>query len=216
MGNSQFDGDLAEIDKRVTDLFGLVASGVSVATDAFLASDPKMANDVMERDALIDTLYAEIEELIQKCFALQAPLGREMRYLLSMLRIVPELERSGDLVEHIASRGARQLAVGLTPRIRGLVERMGLVAADLWGRAKEVYVARDAEQAGRMRALDDELDELHAALLAEIVDAELPSPLTIEMALVARFYERLGDHAVNVSNRMRYAVMGEGVRQTHG
>ena len=215
MGNNQFDNDLAEIDRRVTDLFGLVATGVGAATDAFLASDPKAARDVVERDQLIDQLYAEIEELIQRCFALQAPLGREMRYLLSMLRIVPELERSGDLVEHIASRGARQLAAGLTPRIRGLVERMGLVAGDLWDRARQVYVTRDAEMAPRLRTLDDELDDLHAALLAEIVDAELSTPLTIEMALVARFYERLGDHAVNVTNRMRYALLGEGVHEHH-
>ncbi len=211
MGNSQFDNDLAEIDARVTELFGLVAAGVSAATDAFLASDPKAARDVMERDGLIDTVYAEIEELIQRCFTLQTPLGKEMRYLLSMLRIVPELERSGDLVEHIAGRGARQLASGLTPRIRGLVERMGLIAGDLWDRARQIYITRDVEQAHRLRTLDDELDDLHAALLAEIVDAELSLPLAIEMALVARFYERLGDHAVNVSNRMRYAMMGAGV-----
>ena len=213
MGNNQFEADLAEIDLRVTELFGLVAAGVSAATDAFLASDPEAALDVMSRDRIIDRIYGEIEELIQRCFTLQTPLGKEMRYLLSMLRIVPELERSGDLVEHIAGRGARQLASGLTPRIRGLVERMGLVAADLWNRARLIYISRDVEQAHRLRALDEELDELHAALLAEIVEAELSIPLAIEMALVARFYERLGDHAVNVTNRMRYAMIGAGVHE---
>jgi phosphate transport system protein len=218
MGNTQFDNDLVEIDRRVTELFGLVASALSAATDAFLASDTKAAHDVVQRDKFIDALYAEIEGLIQRCFTLQTPLGADMRYLLSMLRIVPELERSGDLIEHIASRGARQLAEGLTPRIRGLVERMGLIATDLWVRARQIYIDRDNVEAGRLRTLDDELDDLHSALLAEIVDAELSLPLGIEMALVARFYERLGDHAVNVTNRLRYAMTGASVHESghHG
>jgi phosphate transport system protein len=201
--------ELHEIDRKVTELFSLVGEGLAAATDAFLSGDVDTASSVLARERLIDSLYLDIETLVQRQFTLSSPASTDMRYLLSMLRIVPELERSGDLVEHIAKRALRSLGAELTPRIRGLVERMGRVGVLLWRGAAEAYVNRTGANAAELRSLDDELDELHVALVAEIVEAELRTPVTIEMALVARFYERLGDHAVNVANRMRYVSTGE-------
>jgi phosphate transport system protein len=204
MRSRDFAQDLQEIDLKVTQLFVLVSEGLAAATDALLASDHEAAMTIITRDQVIDSLYHDIEEIVQRQFALQAPVATDMRYLLSMLRIVPELERSGDLVRHIAKRAMRDLASGLPPRARGLVERMGRVGSQLWDASATAYERRDPDAFSRMRVLDDELDELHVALIAEIVEAELPLPVAIDLALVARFYERLGDHAVNVANRMRF------------
>lgn len=201
--------ELQEIDRKVTELFSLVSEGLGAATEALLASDVDAASSVVARERLIDSLYYDIEGLVQRQFALASPAATDMRYLLSMLRIVPELERSGDLVEHIAKRAMRSLGAELTPRIRGLVERMGRVGVLLWRGAAESYVDRDPAKVAELRSLDDELDELHVAVIAEIVEAELRLPVAIEMALVARFFERLGDHAVNVANRMKYVATGE-------
>ena len=201
-----FAKDLRDIDEKVTQLFALVGEGVSAATDALLASDHDAAVKIIARDQLIDRLYFDIEESVQRQFALQAPVATDMRYLLSMLRIVPELERSGDLVRHIARRALRDLANTLSPRARGLIERMGSVGAQLWEASAAAYADRDPGAHGRMRILDDELDELHVAIVAEIVEAGLPTPIAIDLALVARFYERLGDHAVNVAGRMRFVA----------
>jgi phosphate transport system protein len=201
--------ELHEIDRKVTELFSLVSEGLSAATEALLSGDLDTASSVVARERLIDSLYYDIEGLVQRQFALAAPAATDMRYLLSMLRIVPELERSGDLVEHIANRALRSLGAELTPRIRGLVDRMGRVGVLLWRGAAESYSARDPSKVAELRNLDDELDELHVAVIAEIVEAELRLPIAIEMALVARFFERLGDHAVNVANRMRYVATGE-------
>lgn len=201
--------ELQVIDRKVTELFALVSEGLAAATDALLASDVDAASSVVARERLIDSLYYDIEGLVQRQFALASPAATDMRYLLSMLRIVPELERSGDLVEHIANRALRSLGVELTPRIRGLVDRMGRVGVMLWRGAAESYATRDPSKVAELRSLDDELDELHVALIAEIVEAELRLPVAIEMALVARFFERLGDHAVNVANRMKYVATGE-------
>lgn len=201
--------ELQDIDRKVTELFALVGEGLAAATDALLASDVDAASSVVARERLIDSLYYDIEGLVQRQFAFAAPAATDMRYLLSMLRIVPELERSGDLVEHIANRALRSLGVELTPRIRGLVDRMGRVGVMLWRGAAESYANRDPDKVFELRNLDDELDDLHVALIAEIVEAELRLPVAIEMALVARFFERLGDHAVNVANRMKYVATGE-------
>jgi phosphate transport system protein len=212
MGNSRFDQELASIDQKVLEMFGLVRGAIPAATDALLADDRQIAKAILDRDELINQLYTDIEDLIQHCFTVQAPVGHEMRYLLSMLRVVPELERSGDLVSHIARRASRGIGSAMTPRLRGLIEQAGSVAERLWVNAEEVHRSKDADLAQRLRDDDSELDELHASMIAEAIDAELPTLVAMEVALVARFYERLGDHAVNVANRMRYATIGAGAR----
>ena len=102
-----FHRDLEEIDQKVVQLFALVSEGLSAATDAFLAGDREAAKRLMERDKVIDSLYIDVEEIVYRQLATQSPMAKDLRFLLSVLRIVPELERSGDLAEHIAQRAAR-------------------------------------------------------------------------------------------------------------
>ena len=204
----EFHRDLEEIDQKVVQLFALVAEGVGKATDAFLANDREAAESMADADAVIDALYCEVEELVQRQFALQSPMARDMRFLLSVLRIVPELERSGDLAEHIAARATRGVSNALTPRIRGLIEQMGHIDTQMWREAADGYVDRDPNVAAHLNERDDELDELHSSLTAELVTGQLSVPIALEMALVARFYERLGDHAVNIGERIRYIAEG--------
>jgi phosphate transport system protein len=210
MGNSKFDQELERIDQKVLEMFALVRSAIPAATDALLADDRQIARAILERDELINQLYTDIEELIQHCFVTQAPIGHEMRYLLSMLRIVPEIERSGDLVSHIARRASRGIGSALPPRLRGLIEQAGAVAERLWIATEEVHRNRDADLAERLRSDDSELDELHSSIIGEAIEAELPTAIAMEVALIARFYERVGDHAVNIANRLRYASIGAG------
>src|SRR5438270_2007362 len=154
----EFHRDLEEIDQKVVQLFALVAEGVAKATDAFLANDREAAESMANADAVIDALYCDVEELVQRQFALQSPMARDMRFLLSVLRIVPELERSGDLAEHIASRAARGVSESLTPRIRGLLEEMGRIGTQMWREGADAYADRDGEVAVRLNDRDDELD----------------------------------------------------------
>jgi phosphate transport system protein len=204
-----FHRDLDEIDQKVVQLFALVSEGVAKATDAFLSNDREAAASLVETDAVIDQLMYDVEGLVQDQFALQSPMARDMRFLLSVLRIVPELERSGDLAEHIASRATRGVSDNVTPRIRGLIEQMGHISTQMWREAADGYVDRDAEVAARLNERDDELDALHSSLTAELVTGRLAVEIALEMALVARFYERLGDHAVNIGERIRYIAEGQ-------
>src|SRR4051794_34453050 len=204
----EFRRELEEIDQKVIQLFALVSEGVSAATDAFLSGDRDAARSLMDSDKVIDSLYNDIEELVQRQFALQSPMARDMRFLLSVLRIVPELERSGDLAEHIAARATRGVSDNITPRIRGLIEQMGHIDTQMWRQAADGYVDRDPNVAARLNERDDELDELHSSLTAELVTGQLSVPIALEMALVARFFERLGDHAVNIGERIRYIAEG--------
>jgi phosphate transport system protein len=205
-----FHREMEGIDRQVVQLFALVSEGLAGATDALLAGDREAARDLVARDAMIDTVYVDVEDLVQREIALQSPMADDLRFLLSVLRIVPELERSGDLAEHIAQRAARGLSGELTPRIRGLIEEMGRIGVELWRACAEAYIARDGSAEARLRERDDELDDLHVSLVAELASGALSLPVAIEMALVGRFYERLGDHAVNIAARVRYLATGVG------
>ena len=203
-----FHAALDAIDGKVISLFALVTEGLAGATETFLAVDRDSARALADRDELIDSLYREVEHQVEQSLVLQAPVAGELRYLLSVLRIVPELERSGDLVEHIASRAARGLGGELTPELRGLVARMGEVGVDLWRKAADAFADRDPTAADRLNRLDDQLDDLHTQLVGVLAAGTVALPVALEMSLVGRFYERLGDHAHHVTQRVRYLAQG--------
>ena len=205
----EFHRDLERINRQAIGLFALVAECVAGATDALLSGDREAAKVLVARDQMIDETYRDIEELVQRQLSLQSPMARDLRFLLAVLRIVPELERSADLAEHIAQRAVRGLTPELTPRVRGLVDQMGRVAVEMWHAAADAYAERDAGAHERLNEQDDELDDLHVSLTAEISSGKLSIPVVIEMALIARFYERLGDHAVNVAGQVRYLATGD-------
>jgi phosphate transport system protein len=200
--------DLAKLDRQVIGLFALVGESVGGATDALLAGDREAAKVLVARDQLIDQTYLEMEKLVERLVVLQAPVASDLRFLLTVLRIVPELERSADLAEHIAQRAARGITPELTPRVRGIIEQAGRVAVELWHRAADAYAERDGTAYSRLDERDDELDDLRVSLTAEISTGKIGIPVVIELALVARFYERLGDHAVNVARQVQYLSSG--------
>jgi phosphate transport system protein len=200
----EYHQHLDEISGKVVQLFALVREGLAAATAAILAGDREIARALVERDDLIDSLYRDVERLVNNEMALQRPVATDLRFMLSVLRIVPELERSHDLVEHIARRAVRGLSDELTPRTRGLIEHMGEVGVEMWRSAADAWYEHDADAYIRIQVRDDEMDDLHTALMSELASGKTSLPLALDMALVARFYERLGDHAVNISHRVRY------------
>jgi len=200
----EFERDLGAIEAKVIELFAMVAEDLPGATQALLSGNNEVIQTLAEREQAIDALYPQIEELVNREILLQAPVASDLRFLLSVLRIAPELERSHDLVMDIASRANHILSDDLSPRTRGLVERMGTLVSDMWRQAADSWYQRDRTAAVALEERDDEMDELHASLIAELASGRMALPVTMEMTLVARFYERLGDHAVNIARRVIY------------
>jgi phosphate transport system protein len=200
----EFERDLEAIEAKVIELFAMVAEDLPGATQALLTGNNDVLQALTEREQLINALYPEIEELVNREILLQAPVASDLRFLLSVLRIVPELERSHDLVVQIASRANHILGGDLSPRTRGIVERMGTLASEMWREAVDSWYQRDRSAALALDGRDDEMDELHAGLIAELAAGGMALPVTMEMTLVARFYERLADHAVNIARRVIY------------
>jgi phosphate transport system protein len=185
-------------------LFTTVAEDVPRATDALLNGNSEAVRALAERDRVIDGLYPEIEELADREMLLQQPVASDFRLLVSVLRVVPELERSHDLIVDIARRGNLILSQDLSARSRGLIEHMGKIASEMWREAVDCWCERDRSAAVALGERDDEMDELYASLMAELASGEMTLPVTMQLTLVARFYERLADHAVNIARRVIY------------
>jgi phosphate transport system protein len=193
--------DSERIDTLMTQLFALVSEALAGATEALLSNDVATGLAVVEGDQSVDDLTADVELLVWKQLDSDATPFSTIRHLVGVLLILPELERSGDLAEHIAQRAVTSLGAQMSPLSRGIVQRMAEVALEMWRDAADAYVDRSA-QAGALAEADEEIDILHERLTREIAAEAMPTAIGAQVTLLARFYERLGDHAVNLARRV--------------
>ena len=195
-------GVTPELRQQTIQVFALVGEAIAGATHALLANDRELAKRIVNQDVVIDELVdtmvatAEVRLLEEPSLSVES-----RRMLMTLIRILPEIERNGDLAEHIARRAARGLGNEMSPRSRGLVERMGEVASMIWREATDIIIDGKRESVRAIEDIDDEIDDLHVSLTAELTSGSMALPVAVELALVARFYERFGDHCVNLARR---------------
>jgi len=192
---------LDAIDHKVIQLFALVSEALSKATYALLNGEMLLGQAVIDGDQAVDDLTAEVELLIWEELKERPVQGDELRYLVGLLLIIPELERSGDLAEHVAQRAVEHLGTEMSPRSRGIVQLMTEVANEMWQQAADAFGQRD-RIGDRLNKADEEMDVLHQKLTREVAAEEMPVTVAAQVTLLARFYERLGDHAVNLARRI--------------
>jgi phosphate transport system protein len=193
--------EIDQIEGRMARLFALVSESLAGATDALLNNDVSTGLRVVEGDQAIDDLTAEVELLVWERLGTEPLPAAELRHLVGVLLIVPELERSGDLAEHIAQRAASNLGAEMSPLSRGIVQRMAEVALEMWRVAADAYGDRAAD-ADSLSEDDEEIDILHDRLTGEVAGGTMPTSIGAQVTLLARFYERIGDHAVNLARRI--------------
>ena len=193
---------LRDIDTAVQQMISAVEQDILNAGKAFLDGDAEAARAVEANEDLVAETYQRVEELVVSQFARQAPVAGELRFLLVVFRIVPELSGAHKRVAQIARRGLTGLAAELPQRVRGLINQQIDAAAQMWQQVGSVYMSGSADIADNTEADDDELDELYASLSAELATAGLRTPVLLEMGLIARFIERLGDHAVEIARQI--------------
>jgi len=200
----EFQRQLDAIEGRVIELFAVIGTDLPGATKALLTGSNEMAGLLAERERVISALYPELEGLVNKEILLESPVASDLRFLLSVSRILPEIELSHSLVVQIAARADHILSEDLSPRCRGLIERMGSLVTDMWRQATDSWYRRDNSVAAMLGERIEELGELHASLVGELASGSMSLPVAMEMTLVGRFYTRLGDHAVNIARRVIY------------
>lgn len=204
MARDEFDRRLEDIEARVIELFALVADDLPRARDALLSSSPDAVQLVAEREVAVDALSGQAVDVVARAILLQAPVASDLRFLLSVLRVAPEIERSHDLVVQIASRAGAALGTQLSPRARELSGQMGDRASDMWDRAARAWYGRDRGAAPVLAGCAEELERLHASLTAELASGRMALPAVMEMTVAAHCYRRLGAHAVNITRRVAY------------
>ena len=210
---SAFHEDLESVRQAIVRMGGRVTEAIPRGTEAFLDNDLRAAQLIIDDDDILDQLALETEERIYGIIALQSPVASDLRAVTAALWMTAEIERSGDLVVNIAKATRRIYGTQFTPRLRGLIEQMSDEAARLFKYAIDAYIDGDAGLAAALDDIDDRLDELNSrtvqAVFEEYEGGEGSSlQVSVQLALICRYYERIGDHAVNMGERVRYMVDG--------
>ncbi len=184
-------------------MFDLVAADLASVIPVPPNGNSEVIKVLAEHGLVVGLLCPEIEQLVKTAILLQAPVASDLHFLLCVLRVLPELERSHHLVGQLAAKASHIHAEDLSPRSRELVGRMGSLAAGMFRRADDSWYLRDHSVAAVLAEHDTEMDELHASLIAEVSSGRMPLPATIEMTLM---YEHLSDHAVNIADQVIYVA----------
>jgi phosphate transport system protein len=208
----EYDERLAEVRTDVIRLGALAEEAVQAGTRALLDADLELVDRVISSDEAIDRLCAGIEERVYGLIALQQPLATDLRTLLAILRITQELELTGDLMVSVAKNARRLWPHELPPKIRGLLERMGEQAGVQLHAAIDAFVDGDHTLAAALADMDDVLDGLQTQLYRVIFAAgaadERALHQAVTTALLGRFYERVGDHAVQIARWADFIITG--------
>ena len=207
-----FHKEIEEIRQEVLVLGRSVIDAIPRATAVLLKSDLEGADYLLQADDEIDARALTIED---KCFqelALQSPVAGDLRQLVSMIKIAGELERSADLAVNICKAARRIYGHKIDPDLADLIAKMSEQAQQLFISTMEAFADNDSAKAAAIDDMDSFLDALHRRFIAEIFEIHareaIDLQVAVQLAMVARFYERIGDHAVNVGERTRFIVTG--------
>jgi phosphate transport system protein len=204
-----------QVDALKADLLrlgGMVIETIPRGTEVLLTGDLKVAKELIEYDDQIDRLSVDIEDRTYLIMARQAPAAGELRHLVTVSKLVAELERSGDLMVNVSKAARRMYGSEMTPRIRGVARAMAHEAQKLLQLSLDAYADSDEALAEALDDIDDKLDELNVDMVEAVFAAHgedhIDLQAAVQLALVARYYERIGDHAVNIGHRVMYMVTG--------
>jgi phosphate transport system protein len=208
----QFHEELAELRSDVVHLGAMTTEAIEAGTAALLDADLAAVEEVVNADLAIDALADSIEERTYLLMARQQPMAVDLRTLVTILRVIHEIERAGDLMKNVAKTTRRLYPVELEPRVRGLLERMREQAGTQLRLAVQTFAEGDTRRAAALPDMDDVMDELQKDLFRTIfagtVTDERALQRAVQVALVGRYFERIGDHAANIAERVDFMVTG--------
>ena len=206
-----FDRDLRMLQDDLVAMGGMVEKTIAAALDALARRDLERSRQVIREDDLIDRKRYEIEERCVDLIAMQQPIAKDLRTIISILHIAGELERMGDYAEGIARIS---ISMGEEPPLKPLIDipRMGEKAASMLRRSLEAFVNHDIVAATVVGNDDDDVDALYDQVYRELLTYMDADPRTIQRAIyllwVAHDLERIADRATNIAERVIYLVTG--------
>lgn len=207
-----FHRELNDIQQELVRVSSGVVESIPRCTAALLDQDLAVAESMIIADDEVDARTVELEERCIQILALQAPVAGELRQVIAALKICAEIERSADLVVNICKAARRIYGHEFDPKLRGLVLKMSEQARHLFSEATSAYLTADVSRAAAIDDMDSFLDDLQRQFIQAIFESHaagrIDLQVAIQLAVVARFYERIGDHAVNIGEKVRFQVTG--------
>jgi len=212
-----FEKELERLTETILRLGSLAESAIGEALRALVERDPDIARRVIDHDEEMDQLELEVDHICTDLLALRQPIARDLRFIITALKIAPEIERIGDLAGNISERA---IELAGEPLLKPFIDipRMTAITSEMLKESLDAFIQRDADAARAVIGKDDEVDALMEQLFRELLSYMLEDPRTISRALrlmmVAKYLERMGDGATNICEMVVYLAEGRVIR--HG
>ncbi|MBI1208664.1 MAG: phosphate signaling complex protein PhoU [Azospirillum sp.] len=207
-----FSEELRNLGNMVSQMGGIAESQVEASVQAVARRDAALAAQVLQSDIRLDDYERSIDAEVVKMLALRQPMARDLREILSALKIASDLERIGDYAANIAKR-SMVLAQVQAVRPVSAIPRMGWLVQEIMKEILDAYGDRDVEKAISGWRRDEELDDLYTSLFREVLTYMMEDPRNItpctHLLFIAKNLERIGDHATNIAETIHFLVVGQ-------
>jgi phosphate transport system protein len=204
--------ELESLDQGVVAMGAMVEKSIHLAATAFVDNDKELAGRVRAGDDAIDAMFMDIEKRCLALMAQQAPVAGDLRLVVAILGAISELERTGDIAYNVAKLVQRDDSAEVgTKAVRVLLAELGAEAQKVLAAAIDAWAQKDEVAAAAVERQDDRSDELHGKVIAAILEikGEEAVAAAIRLAMLGRYFERVGDHGVNLAERVRYFLTGD-------
>jgi len=213
--NRHFDDELGELKERLLYMASVVESMINYAVKSLVERKEELIKEVYTHETEVNNIQVEIDDKCLKLIALHQPTATDLRFITSAMKINAELERMGDQAVNIADAGAKLLK---QPPLKPLIDtpRMAEIAKKMVKDSLDSFVKKDLELAKLVLKTDDEVDDLKDQIFRELLTYMSADPANIsralELILISRHLERIGDHATNIAEDVIFLVAGKDVR----
>ncbi len=211
----EYEGELESLREQVLLMGARVEEMMTLALRAFSEQNPRLATSTIADDRQVDAAEMQIDELCLRVLALRQPVASDLRFITTTLKLVTDLERIADLCVNLCERVAEfgdEPALSVDPTI----SRMGGLAQSMVHDALDAFVMGDALKAEQVMDRDETVDRLHAELIPELVSLMTRDPTlvprSIRLISIAKYLERVADHATNIAEMVVFMVRGQDVR----
>ena len=207
---SKFDMQLANLNKELIEMGALCEQVIALAAKSLAEGDIKTAKKIFPLDDEIDQKERDIESMCLKMLLQQQPVARDLRQISAALKMITDMERIGDLASDIAEiigfMGER------TDRKCGDIENMARAAIKMVTESVDAYVKQDVEIAKKVISHDDVVDDYFKKIKTELIEMISKNPddgeYAIDLVMIAKYFERIGDHATNIAEWVEFSVTG--------
>lgn len=207
-----FHQSLQEVQSSLVEIAELVTTSIENATTAFATSDVALAEEVIADDEKIDERCRQLDELAIEILARQQPVARDLRIVVTALRVSASLERMGDMAEHIAQLSRFRFPERAIPKgLKGTFKKLGELDVQISRDLVKLLKTQDLRIADQIRNDDDDIDELHAKVFEKVLSDNFkgePEQI-VDATLASRYHERFADHAVAIAKKVIYLATGE-------